>query len=74
MNHSAMEASKKPRLRRTAEGSFSLPLSSTSARFHSGCSASSAIFSSCSFFSRMAANRMPTEMAMMPATMAKSGR
>ena len=73
MNHSAMDASRKPRLRLTAVGSTSLPLPSSVARFHSGCSASSALFSSTSFGSLTVRNSTATATNMMAETMMNSG-
>ena len=73
MNHRAIDARRNLRLRRTGFGRTSAPVASVSARFHSGCCASSFW---CSFARRgslIVRNRMPTETNMIAETIRKSG-
>ena len=73
MYQRAMEARRKPRLRFTGFGRTSWPEPSSSARFHSGCLASSAWFSAESLGSRMVRSSTASAAAIMALTTRKRG-
>ena len=73
MNQRQIDASRKPRLFLTLAGRVSWPLPSSSARFHSGCFASSSLCSATSFGYFTVRNSTATATNIIDATTMNSG-